>query len=243
MLFASGQWASAKRSVVDMDSLGCENWSMIHAFYADTGGFVLQARESVAFPITAKQLCYLVQQGYMQAPTITKKEIWDKSKADRLAKTITSLQAGWLTIQVVARWIQHLPVTLLEISTVALITCTAATFFFWFYKPLDVNTPTTIRIDSSIAEILIKAGDAADFPFSDTPLDFVESQLYTSSQMPMHRFWGVQQRPLPRIPNDRDSWLHSLKTVFIVAVPTASFSLLHLVGWNFDFPTRTEQLL
>lgn len=242
MLFASGQWASAKRSVADMRALGYEDWSMIHAFYADSGGFVFQARESKAFPVTAKQVWYLVQSNYMQIPSITKKEIWDKSKADRLAKAIASVQAGWLIIQVIARAFQRLPVTLLELSTVALLTCTGATFFFWFYKPLNVETPTFLFSDSSIEDILIKAGPAADLPFRDTPMDFVEPQLYTSSQMPLHRFWGVQQRPLPRIPNDRDSRLHNLKTLLIVMIPTASFSLLHLVAWNFDFPTRLEQL-
>jgi hypothetical protein len=241
MLFASGQWASAKRSVDDMVSLGYENWSMIHAFYADSGGFVFKARESRAFPVTAKQIWYLVQRNYMQIPSITKKEIWDKSKADRLAKTIASVQAGWLISQVVARAFQGLSITLLELSTVALLTCTGATFFFWFYKPLNVETPTFLYSNSSIEEILIKAGSAADAPFRDTPLDFVEPHLYTSSQMPLHRFWGVQQRPLPRIPNDRDSRLHDLKTLLIVTIPTASFSLLHLAAWNFNFPTRFEQ--
>lgn len=242
MLFASGQWASAKRSVTDMKALGHQNWSMIHAFYADSGGFVFQARESKAFPVTAKQVWYLVQSNYMQIPSITKKEIWDKSKADRLAKTIASVQAGWLIIQVIARALQRLPVTLLELSTVALLTCTGATFFFWFYKPLNVETPTFLYSDSTIEDILIKAGSAADIPFRNTPLDFVEPRLYTSSQMPLHRFWGVQERPLPRIPNDRDSRLHNLTTLLIVTVPTAAFSLLHLAAWNFDFPTRLEQL-
>ena len=110
-------------------------------------------------------------------------------------------------------------------------------------KPLNVQTPTVLHAGYSIADILVEAGEAAQSPFRDTPLDFVEGRLYTSSQMPLHRFWGVQQRPLPRIPNDRDSRMYDLKTVIVVAIPTASFSLLHLIGWNFDFPTHIEQLL
>lgn len=242
MLFASGQWASAKRSVVDMKALGYEDWSMIHAFYADSGGFVFQARGSQAFPVTAKQVWYLVQAKYMQIPSITTKEIWDKSKVDRVGKTIAGLQAGWLIVQVIARGVQHLPITLLELSTVAILVCTGATFFFWFYKPLNVGTPTILYSNTSVKDILIQAGSAANVPFRDTPLDFVESHLYTSSQMPLHRCWGVQKRPLPRIPNDRDSRLHNLSTVVVVTIPTAAFSLLHLVAWHFHFPTRLEQL-
>ena len=110
-------------------------------------------------------------------------------------------------------------------------------------KPLNVETPTILYTQRTIAEILVDAGPRASSPFKDTPLDFVEGQLYTSSQMPLSHLWGVQQRPLPRIPNDRDSRLYDLKTVLIVAFPTASFSLLHLIAWNFHFPTHTELLL
>jgi len=80
MLFAIGQWASVKRSVTDMADLGFKNWSIVHAFYADSGGFMLQARDSPPFPVTAKQIHYLVQKEYMHVPGITRKEIWDKSK-------------------------------------------------------------------------------------------------------------------------------------------------------------------
>lgn len=43
MLFAFAQWASAKRSVVDMHNLGFTEteWTLVHAFYADSGGYVL----------------------------------------------------------------------------------------------------------------------------------------------------------------------------------------------------------
>ena len=43
-------------------------------------------------------------------------------------------------------------------------------------------------------------------------------------------------------PYDRDSRLYDLKTV-IIGIPTASFALLHLIGWNIHFPMRTELLL
>lgn len=147
---------------------------MIHAFYADSGGFMLIAPDYGEFPITAKQLFYLVDRGYLPMPRITKEEIWDKSKADLFAKGIASVQVVWLVTQVIGRGIQHLPITLLELSTVALITCTGATFFFWFWKPLNVETPTILELDTSLAEILVQAGDKAQAPFQDTPLDFFE---------------------------------------------------------------------
>ena len=243
MLFAYGQWASALRSVEDMKEAGYHQWTIIHAFYADSGGFVIQAPDFKAFPITAKQVHYLVQREYLEIPSITSREIWDKSKADLFAKIVASCQAIWLVTQTIARAIQGLSVTLLEISTVALITCAGFTIFFWFQKPLNVETPTIIKTNISLKEILIRAGSKASDPFHDTPLDFIEPRVYSSSQLPFGKYWSVQERPLPRLPNDRDSRLHNLRTIIIVAIPTASFSCLHLVAWNFEFPSRGEQLL
>ena len=154
---------------------------------------MLQTPDAGAFPVTAKQIHYLVKNGYQPLPTITKEEIWDKSKADILAKGIASVQVVWLVAQVIARGVQHLPITLLELSTVALITCTGATFFFWFWKPLNVEIPTTLELQTTVAEILIRARDIAQTPFQDTPLDFIEPKIYTSSQIPLGRYWGVRK--------------------------------------------------
>ncbi|KAL9635625.1 MAG: hypothetical protein Q9164_003339 [Protoblastenia rupestris] len=226
-----------------MKASGQDNWTMVHAFYADSGGFVLETPDFVSFPITAKQLHYLVTHRYLPMPTITKEEIWDKSKADRFAKAVASFQAAWLVAQVIGRGIQRIPFTLLELSTVALITCTGAALFFWFRKPLNVETPTILHLEISLAGLLQRAGDKANKPFQDTPLDFIEANIYTSSQMPLSKLWGVQERPLPRLPNDRDSRLHSPQILIAVAIPTATFSLVHFIGWNFEFPTPLEQSL
>ncbi len=79
-----------KRSVTEMEELVYTSWSLVHAFYADSGGFLLCARESIPFP--SRQNSYTTLSiGNTQMPAITKDEIWDKSKADKFAKTIASL--------------------------------------------------------------------------------------------------------------------------------------------------------
>ena len=243
MLFASGQWASAKRSVSDMKTSGVREWTMVHAFYADSGGFVLQTTDSPGFPVTAKQMHWLVAGDHLKMPEITKEEIWDKSKADFFAKAVACLQVGWFVVQIIVRAAAGLPMTLLELSTLALLTCSGATFFFWFFKPLDVSTPTVLKIEKSLADILSKEAATTTQSWKDTPLDFIEPLAYTSGQLPFSKLWTISERPLPRIPNDRDSWLHDLRTVIVVAIPTAAFGSFHLIGWNFAFPTRIEQQL
>lgn len=116
LLAAGGQWASAKRSVADMKKLELENtWTLAHGFYADSGGFVLQAPDAQPFPISAKQVHYLVKNGFIAAPDITQKEILDKSKADKFTKTIACLQTFWFITQCIARIINRLPLTPLEL--------------------------------------------------------------------------------------------------------------------------------
>ena len=243
MLFACGQWASAQRSVQDMHNSGYSEWTTVHGFYADMGGFMLQSPDYIEFPVNAKQVHFLVSKGYMSMPAITRREIWDKSKADKFAKAFACLQALWLVAEVVMRGFQRLAVAPLELSTVALVTCTGAAVFFWSSKPLNVETPTVVYSDVPLSKILMSAGEGAQTPFKDTPLDFIEPNLYTSSQFPFNKYWGVQERPLPRLPNDRDSHLHNLKLVLSLALPTAAFSLLHLIAWNFEFPTEAERHL
>ncbi|MCJ1353883.1 MAG: hypothetical protein MMC33_003870 [Icmadophila ericetorum] len=205
MLFAFAQWASAKRSVTEMHELGFTRpkWSLVHAFYADSGGFLLDPLDTRAFPITAKQLQYLVRQDFLDIPTISEKEIWDKSKADKFAKTVAILQATWLATQIIIRAVEHLPITPLELFSLALAFTSLSTQWFWLSKPLNVASPTTLTPKTSIAAILIQAGDAAKEPFRTSPLDFVERDIYQSSIWSTTVLsWilcrGLQTRPMQR---------------------------------------------
>ena len=69
---------------------------------------------------------------------------------------------------------QHLTFTTLELTTVAFVCCTLPTYYFWLRKPLDVFTPTIIKIEFSMADIIAGGGDAAKEDYKQTPLDFVE---------------------------------------------------------------------
>lgn len=115
-------------------------------------------------------------------------------------------------------------------------------------KPLDVELPTNISIDTGIATILIRAGTCARQPFCDTPLDFIESRTYMSSKWSKTVFrWiqqmGLQTRPLQRIPNDRDPQPSNLRQHIVLGVATATFASIHLLGWNFSFPNHAELLV
>ncbi|KAI0096634.1 hypothetical protein GGR51DRAFT_543090 [Nemania sp. FL0031] len=247
MMFAFSQFASAQQSVGDMRSLNQTQWTLAHGFYADSGGFQLHLPGYKPFPITAKQVAYLTQQGHIDIPTITKREISDKSKANGETKVLTFIQSGWLITKLFARAVYGLEITPYELATVAILICSFTTLALWWHKPLDVRSPTSICSKHDIKTIISQADDTA-LTFTDTPMDFIESNIYWSRKAhePLLRLvlkLGLQSFPLDRIPNDRDYRPRSLKQNFYLLLPVAAFASIHLVGYNLSFPTAAEQML
>jgi hypothetical protein len=72
------------------------------------------------------------------------RDIEDRAKADPFVKGLTLLQSFWVTCNIIARAGYHLPISPLEISTVAYVACAAVTYTLWWYKPKDMLTPITV---------------------------------------------------------------------------------------------------
>ena len=246
--FATGQKVEARKSIEMWRRSGYHGWTMRHGFYANMGGFVLQPRASKPFPVNAKQLHYLVTRGYMNFPTTTSKEIWDKSKQDGFQKAFTMLQTGWFVVQVLGRAIQHLPVTTLELSTFSFVFCTFASYYQWSHKPLDVESPTVINIEATTADILVEAGNlpGASTLYRQTPLDFIDNQSpswLTEIQPKLHFRRGPSERPLPRFTNDRFPVIGASNDAILLFLVILVYCCLHFIAWHFSFPTHTERIL
>ena len=89
--------------------------------------------------------------------SITEEEIRDKSKRDFLSKLIVIIQSSWFIAQCIARAVQGLNVTELELVTLALASLNAVMYFFWWDKPMDVQVPIkvylTFRLDDSVKNV------------------------------------------------------------------------------------------
>lgn len=90
-------------------------------------------------------------------PKLSEKSILDRSKADSIAKTLLLIQAAWFCWNCVGRLAQSLPLSLLEVSTVAHVLCTFATYMFWWSKPLNIGEPIVFDVpqDSSHFDIFL----------------------------------------------------------------------------------------
>lgn len=139
----------------------------------------------------------------------------------------------------------HLSVTPLEISTVSLALTSLTTLWFWTHKPLDVETATVLYTERTLEDILASGGVSSSTEYINTPLDFIEPRAYiarkwNSKLLAIILRWGLQTRPLERIPNDRDPQLLDGRQHMAFAVATAFFASLHFAAWNFSFETEWE---
>ena len=101
-------------------------WTMTHSFFASTGGFAFENADDEAqylpkgcerLTLTARGVALLASCGHL--PDVSEAEIIDKSKANNVAKVLVIIQASWMLVQVIGRLLAALPVTLLEVNTIA----------------------------------------------------------------------------------------------------------------------------
>ncbi|EPS39462.1 hypothetical protein H072_6766 [Dactylellina haptotyla CBS 200.50] len=250
---AVGQKGNAKRCLRCFQRLkvSAESWSLRHSFFANMGGFHIKFRDWDSFPITGRQICYLIENGHINLPQITEQDIKDKSKADGLAKLIVLIQVAWFVIQVVARAIQHLPITTIELTTIGLVIYTAATYMQWLKKPLDIDRPIILHAECTIEEIWEKwekapPGRNAVENWKYTPLDFIEkhSPSFINDVLPvLNQQRNPKDRPWQRIPNDRFPHMVGDFEIWCHFAVTLLYSAIHAIGWHFSFPTMVEMIL
>ena len=252
------QWESACQSVDAFAKSGYPQWTMRHAFLADMGGFVLHSPDFPPFPVDGQQLLYLIQKKYVEYPQQVDSEyIWDKNKADVVARAITLVQVAWFSIECVGRAIQRLNISTLELLTITFIFCTMPSVILWNHKPLDIQTPIPIQTDTRIADILIEAGEVAKSPYELTPLDFLVPPPNKANFVATW-WWGVELcfdgiffeinekvRPVTTFANSRTRPPKGFTTkTFITRLAiSCGYFALHFAGWNFQLPTSAEREL
>lgn len=240
LTYAAGQWSRARQSVEAFNRSGYGQWTMRLGFFADMGGFALEPKGGQSFPLNAKQLHWLIDEGHIEYPAVRPEEIWDKSKQDYLVKIITLVQVTYLVVECIGRTAQGLAITTLELNTLAIVICSLMTAFTWLHKPADVRTRITITTPKAIEEI---AGNAK---WHLTPLDFVDENGpgWSVNVQPFMKMPVIpRQRPIQRIPNDRFPMNPYGAQEYCVCFATLLFTGLHILGWNFAFPSQLEQTL
>lgn len=243
LTYAAGQWSRARQSVQAFHDSGFEAWTMRLAFFADMGGFIIQGKgkeEDIRFPLNAKQLHWLVVQGYLEYPSTNDDEIWDKSKQDRLSRAISVFQAAYLIVACIGRAVQQLAITTLELNALGIVVCALMTAFSWLHKPADVRMACVLKCKGSFDEIV------GERQWKNTPLDFIDENGpgWAMNVQPFMNMPVIPpERPIQRIPNDRFPMNPYKFQEYCLCFATLLFTAIHVAGWNFSFPTTLEKVL
>ena len=210
-------------------------WTLVHSLYANMGGLLytsawdVQDGGPVTYPITTQSIVEECDQEAtcpLKDLVLEKDDIEDKSKADWLLKAIAISQILWLILNVATRGITKLPVTQLEIATVAFSLMAVATYAVNWWKPKDIVTPTTLGIPTRL--------------FQKANLEGFVKRLLVPSAASSTIYYGNRKR----IENDI-VWMQGDTPLIwgLMGISSLVFGGLHCLAWNFDFPTDAELVL
>jgi hypothetical protein len=128
--------------VIDID----KKWTKTHGYFIQMGGFMLYEGDKARGILSPERLKELYEEGKIDFPTITEEEIHDRSQADALAKTVVVGQTTWFIVQCIARGVQGLVLTQLELVTVAFAFLNGLMYFLWWNKPMDVHPSLAVPV-------------------------------------------------------------------------------------------------
>lgn len=127
------------------DQLSDGGWSLTHGFLVVSGQLVAEDQDGIIYPLSTKEPAMLLNSGRSVFPIMKKREIQDKSKTDMFAKVFALFQSLWFLINIISRGVHRLPVSPLEIATVAYILCSILSYALWWHKPKDILVPLKIK--------------------------------------------------------------------------------------------------
>ena len=232
---------------------------MTHGFFIIMGGFHLFERSSKETgndnrgipqeddkPLHPLQASDLVRfDGYSEFSMPTEAEIKDKGKSDWLAKALVLLQTSWFVMQCIARAIEHLPVTHLEIVTLAYAAMNFVIYVFWWNKPLNVNRPVRVFRKSEPGETQPQVPE----PISEAR-ELTWEVIRNGLEATFFFIIGSQDEDVDLSREDRVPRFWANTTEDEVAIADAimlgvgvCFGAIHCIAWDFSFPTPTQLLM
>ena len=141
----------------------------------------------------------------------------------------------------IARTIEHLPVTHLEIVTLAYAAMNFVIYIFWWSKPLNVNRPVRVFQKSEPRETQPEVRRTRELTWKA-----ISNGLQTISMFII----GVQDEDVDMSHEDRVPrfWANSTGeeqgiTDFIMLAVGVCFGAMHCIAWGFSFPTYAELLM
>jgi hypothetical protein len=212
---------------------------MTHAFFVGMGGLAAELPQGPRVRLLTEIFRGLMTGG-MRLPFTSEEEIQDKSKASWLVKAVAYIQIAWFVIQTAARFNQGLPVSPLELFSLAIVICTLVSYILWWNKPLDVERPMVIKLYGRRIDVLPR-----NYPFLVDDDEIRESQreidVETIGTYDVRHMQGIDDLASMRQRNSHLFTMYHEDRAWFMIVISLVFGACHLVAWNWPFPSNFEK--
>ncbi|KAI5244158.1 hypothetical protein E4T42_07223 [Aureobasidium subglaciale] len=187
---AAQEWTQARKIVRQSSITTDGELGIVHAFYI--GMFGLQYRTSLGTKVLwPNQFVWLLEQGLLnwrdhETWGLSLSVIQDKSNSDTTGKLFAAFQVTWFVAQSIMRVAHDLPLSPLEAMTLSYVPLFAVSYFYWWTKPRDIETPSELYLPEMTPE--------QAFVFDALALDDQFDDEGTSEQQSLWSIWSLTPR-------------------------------------------------
>jgi len=243
-----------------------EGWTITHGFFAIMGGFMEYEGNQPIRVLLPEQLESYSLTSNGDFPRISKAEIEDRSKGDAISKGLVIVQTSWFVTQCIARGIQGLPITELELVTVAFAALNFVIYVLWWHKPVNVQRGVRVYkkritespVDDGDVEATVGGWVALRDALSDLPATIIRGPFTDMNDPWLLRvlLWPLM-RPFFTMFGQDDAvdlegmrvgtfypakWIAGTWGALVIII-TMAFGGIHCIGWSFTFPSSIERTL
>ncbi|KDR79429.1 hypothetical protein GALMADRAFT_1240173 [Galerina marginata CBS 339.88] len=264
ILWAMRQWIGARKLAnewsgalnfkycsiwVKMLDISDLRWTKTHGHFVQMGGFPVFNGDALQGFVRQRERDGTVRYwGHMagtfpanKLPMISESEIRDRSKGDGLSKSLAIGQTLWFVLQCIARRVDGLYITELELATAAFAFLNGVIYFLWWDKPLAVQCSVPIQLVDNYTE---QPNTQASHP-----------ERKHSPIRPSAIFLGMFDR-LAQIVALRKTVASPGSTFYAFSaydengvamawalIAAVIFGGIHCAGWIFTFPSHAELII
>lgn len=136
----------ARSADVDANPDHIKKCTIAQGFCINMHGLFLMTQDNWLYPIRQTNVEAFIEAGVLPSVHFTNRNVTERAKADSFAKAFAVLQSGWMVCNIVARAAYRLPISLIELATVAYVACAILIYAMWWHKPKDMATPIMIPL-------------------------------------------------------------------------------------------------
>ncbi|KAL4912691.1 hypothetical protein BDW62DRAFT_194079 [Aspergillus aurantiobrunneus] len=224
-------------------------WIIPQCWCVQMGGLTLETQDGWTFCVGPEQIVQWIEAGVVRCTDFSEREIKDRARADTFAKAFTVCQSTWVTVNIVARAGYKLPITPIEVATLAYVACAIMTYACWWHKPQDMAVQIAIPLRYTREGLPQEIRSLADA----YPRRWQHRRVIPKRERTGAAFLSVGKR-LQDVAVDQpvrgaltrayrglslrdESWLNTF-----AGLSGMLFCGLHVAAWNFPFPTHAEQM-